>query len=639
MDATLPTDKLAQVKAEIELIEAERALAIIKRKSIPESAFPEFVDPYEYLRDDGFWFPIGGQRPDLRGDREKGMDVPLFRSEQELAYFRSIGRTLCRESLPAINAVKTLTNYTIGTGFKFSAQPAQTFADDEQAKKLSSWVQKCLDTFLHDNKFLGDMDRELSTRERRDGEWFLHLDRDGAKTQARIIEPSCVTEPEKANELCNHYGDCCGSPCNWSFGIHTLNRDPTKPLGYHVVYDGVGNDWEYLPANEVVHGKARTVDRNVKRAVSEFYPADKDLRNAHKLLSNMVGGATIQAAIALLRKHSGNATQAQVESLRSSSAYATYNQPLPGGGTRQKHVQKFDLGTVIDHGNIEYQAGPLGAGQAAEGFVSVLQAGLRYVGILWSMPEYMMTSDASNGTYASLLAADTPFVKARESDQQYAVSQFTDIAWKVIRNAFDGGYFSPLGLSWEQIEHLIELKLGPPRVSSRDIQAETASDGVLVDRRIMSRRTAASRNNLDYDQEKANIEKEDEDPLNQAGGLMGGFSQNQDPDDDSQDSDEYDVAESYDESKHPRDHGKFATKAARRKARLEDKATRAGEIAAHHEGLASEHEKNNRPNRAKKRRQFAAKWRDRAEKLMMRSQVKESAVYLAAAQLLWEGYP
>ena len=75
--------------------------------------------------------------------------------------------------------------------------------------------------------------------------------------------------------------------------------------------------------------------------------------------------------------------------------------------------------------------------------LSKFQAALRYVGVRWNMPEYMISGDASNANLASALVAEAAFrQRPREADQPVYLNAFRELFWKVLRIRFDAGAFS-----------------------------------------------------------------------------------------------------------------------------------------------------------------------------------------------------
>jgi hypothetical protein len=132
------------------------------------------------------------------------------------------------------------------------------------------------------------------------------------------------------------------------------------------------------------------------------------------------------------------------------------------------------------------------------------QAVLRSIGLRWTIPEYLISGDASNASYASTLVAESPFVKAREADQQYFRRHLQSLCWKVLRLAWRQGAFDHLGVPFETLLDRLTIQIGVPAVASRDLQALARTHELQLRLGLLSRRTAAAQAGLDFDQEQRN---------------------------------------------------------------------------------------------------------------------------------------
>ena len=441
---------------------------------------------------------------DRRGDRARGEDASIFRTEHDLAEIRSVGNFFASKSAGGVGPLAALSNYTFGQGFSFTAQAAEFVG--EVSEDLIETVQRVINGFVERNRFHGVADREADNRARRHGEALLVLEPTvGGQADLRFAEPSQLTEPSAPRAIENWLAgsgrvDCESFASSWSFGVHTQDCRFDKPFGYHFLWNETGTDWDYLTVDRVQHIK-RNVDSCVKRGVSDFLAAQEFLLHSEKLLRNTAVGSAIQAAIAYIVQHASGVTRDGVESQRSEKATRVTNVPTAGGGQRPVYRRPFLPGTVqeISAGK-QYLPGPLGSERAPR-FIEVIQAALRYVGTRWSMPEYMISGDASNANLASSLVAEAPFVKAREADQLFYSIHFRDLLWKVLKIAFQAGRFHGMVESFSQLQELIFLKIDPPSVASRDPLKEAQTNKVYVDAGAMSVSTMAQKAGLDYQAE------------------------------------------------------------------------------------------------------------------------------------------
>ncbi len=502
----------------LETEQAQAATALLrqaKTRHVSES-WGAFVDPLEWLKDD----PSFGRRfgpLSHANDRLDGRDRPVIETEHDLAVIRGAARLLA-ESVPVAQGVlKNLTNYCIGTGFHYKAvardadAAATAAAADKNApaaandRRLVAAVQATIDEFLETNDWVGDFERELFLRSRRDGEFFLALfPQPGGRAAARVIEPEQIAEPQNPRALEDWLGT--ETPSSWTFGIHTDAGDVNSVRGYHVIWDDAGNDWDYLSADVVEHAKLN-VDRNVKRGISDFYAVRGHLEGVEKLLRNAREGAAIQAAIAFIREHVPGATQGQIQSLATGGAIASYTQPIKTG-SRIRYISKYEPGTVLDVAQgMQYKPGPLGSAHAPN-FIAIEQAVLRAIGVRWCMPEYMISGDASNANYASTMVAESPFVKACQAEQQFYKVRFRRILWKVLRLAARAGRFVHLNADFETLRGRVCLQIEAPAIAVRDQLSEAQTAELEHKHGILSLHTWAALAGRDYDTERKHLAAE-----------------------------------------------------------------------------------------------------------------------------------
>jgi hypothetical protein len=464
-------------------------------------AWGDVVDRREFLTDD----PSFGITSSLAApfttidDRASGRLRPVYETEADLARIRAGARNLGLLTGLASGALDALANYTLSSGFAVKAQISRA-ADTVDQPALAEAVQACLDEFLDENDFTGGLDRELHHKSREDGEAFLVLTSQPAdRVRCRFIEPDQVTQPAAPRPIEEWLGIGEEFPSCWTFGVHARAGEADSPLGYHVVYDASGRDWDYLPAARVEHIK-RNVPRSAKRGVSDFHAICGDIEREARLRRNMAEGAALQAAIAWILQAPSGSTQAQIQGLGSGDLFAQYQKPVHSG-TKTQNVQRYPPGTVLKPSpGLEYKPGPLGADRNS-GFELVGQYVLRSIGVRWNMPEYLISGDASNANYASALVAESPFVKAREADQQFYRRHVDSLLWKVLRLAWQAGRFA--SVPWAVLVRSIDLKLDLPKVATRDPLKAAQTAEIELRMGTVSRRTVASEAGRDFDAERA----------------------------------------------------------------------------------------------------------------------------------------
>jgi capsid protein len=423
-----------------------------------------FVDPADAVCDvDGdAWNRLGAG---LCAGTQSG--VP-FANEQELAQIRAQCRALAVSNEFAINGHENRISYIVGSGHVYRAVAKR----GREFGPLISETQAVIDEFVHLNHW-HQRQREIVHRKDRDGECFLRMFAapDGTM-RVRFVEPDQVASPTAR----------LADPAA-RLGVQTDPDDVETVLGYWI-------DGRLIDASEIQHRKAN-VDANVRRGLPLFFPVRKNLRRAEKLLRNMSVVSEIQSAIAVIRKHKA-ATAAGLEQFVASQADLSVTNSATG---RTSHYQRYAPGTILDAAagtEYEFPAAGIDAGR----YVAVLQAELRAIASRLVMPEFMLSSDASNANYASTMVAEGPAVKMFERLQHDMIEDDIDLLWRVLRHAVEGGRLPAEALL------LVDIRGIPPRLAVRDRLKDAQADQILVRNGAMSVQTMAMRHGLDPEQEQ-----------------------------------------------------------------------------------------------------------------------------------------
>ncbi|NLS92034.1 MAG: phage portal protein [Planctomycetaceae bacterium] len=337
----------------------------------------------------------------------------------------------------------------------------------EPCEQLVADVQSLLDDFVHINRW-HQRQQEIVRRRDRDGEAFLRLfvDADGM-THLRFIEPEQIAAPTGSEN----------DPAV-TFGIRTDLADVETVLDYCV-------DETWIDASCIQHRKAN-VDANVKRGLPLFYPVRKNLRRAEKVLRNMSVVAEIQSAIAIIRKHASG-TRGSIEQFVQNGADVTRVNPATG---RTSHFRRYAPGTILDaFADTDYQF-PAAAIDAAR-YVEVLQAELRAVAARLVMPEFMLSSNASNANYASTMVAEGPAVRMFQRLQHDLITDDLALFDRVLRAAVHAGRLSHDALT------AVTVQATPPNLAVRDRLREAQADQILVRNGAMTAEMMARRNGVE----------------------------------------------------------------------------------------------------------------------------------------------
>lgn len=494
------------------------------------------IDPMEAYRDgDETWLPMGsgftgGGTTGPSGNMRLGLLTSGFDSELELSMARDEMRYLAGTNPFAINAHENRISYIVGDGHTYDvavkhtramkrAKKAQKAAerakeqaendrlrkaqfglagegvddlppppkngtkdgaaDDvdaeaEAAESAADQAQEIVDSFVDENDWHARQ-QETVYRLDRDGEVFLRLfpGADGM-LRVRFVEPGHVTTPmEKMNDP------------TVRFGIQFDPEDAETALGYWI-------KGEYVEAQFIQHRKASTVDRTTPRGVPLMFGVRQYLRRAAKNVLNISAKIDVISAIALIRKHAG--TKAGVGSTVSSTAQ--YQQVDARSG-QTTYARRFTPGTILDAPNtVEYEAPSVdGVDQLAAG----VALNLRTIASRLVMPEFMLTSDASNANYASTMVAEGPSVKSFERLQKRQSCWDVELLWKAMEA---GG----MGDAVEQ-KKKFEIRVGMPTIISRDDKAKAEENKIYFDDGILSPQEWASQIGIDYEKNQAEIEE------------------------------------------------------------------------------------------------------------------------------------
>lgn len=543
--------QLGDLRDELEAIALKREVRCAKAALEAERQLMEgwgdLVDPTEYLRDD----PTFDYRPiapvSQRSDRAQGQNRPVFETEADLAIIRGTGRLLHDAFPTAQCALDNLVSYVLLNGFTYKAE-AQPGCPDGLAKE----VQAVIRDFQQLNRWR-PKEKEAFIRAHRDGEALLALfPLPEGRARLRIIEPAQNTEPADPR-IIEDWLTGTGQldvfdlpPASWSFGVHSNDKHHEDVYGYYCQWRDNEADWDYIPAAQMCHIKLN-VDENVKRGVSDFYAVQQYLTNTGKLDRNVALGAAILSAIIGIREHAQGITRSQVDNLVQNDAWRVRTSVAPSGVRRNLYTQKIEPGSWLNvpYGQ-QYKQSPLANQGVGQAFVTIKQALLRTIGTKWSMPEYLISGDASNANYASTMVAESPFVRFSQRKQGDFSDHYGDLHWKVIRIAYVAGRFAAYGVeSFEQLQAYIDLKIETPIVQARERDRETNRRKVLHDDGVISTETWAGEEGYDHEQEKARGAKRVQMTL--PGLPPRGTGQST-------------VIEGWDPSKHPRDaHGRFVT--------------------------------------------------------------------------------
>lgn len=468
----------AKLRREIAFTESHTAL------------FGSFVDPIDRLIDPEsgqLWHPVGvgGVR---KRNTQGGVYDFAFHTQYDYDISLSLSRQLALRNEFAINIIENRKSYVVGDGLHYSvaARPGQEITEKEKMT-----AQDVIDQFIEAEEWQ-ELEQELVERRDRDGEFFLRsfFLPEEPYLAVRTIEPEEVRSPNGKD----------GPAENPQFGVEHVPGDQQTPVQYWV------ND-EPVPAHEIEHVKAN-VDRSVTRGIPSFFAVHKNLKRAEKLLRNMSAVATIQASIAYVRKYT-NASKSAVKKFVDDKSDVR----IVGPAGKERRYERHQPRVLHVPRGQDFES-PIHAIDASK-YVMVLQAELRAIAARFQMPEFMLTSDASNANFASTMVSEGPAVKAFKRLQGIFTRFGCRIMKRVIGSAIVAGVLPADFL--ERAKVVGEA----PTVASRDTLKENQAKRIKNEAGVMSKKTWQQTEGLDPETEEKNLEAERE--------AFGGFDPNANP--------------------------------------------------------------------------------------------------------------
>lgn len=485
--------RLARLEAEAQLLEAWGVE--------PSPGYPTpYLDPFDFQR---FGWGVGGfaagggiNSAGNRTSRQDGADRPFFWSETDLERSRGLARWLATKNMLAVGALNALKNFTVKQGYQYACVAAKGWANDPVAQQLAEQVQRLIDQFSLLNG-LPRRERSAFLRSRRDGETLVRFfDQGDGTTFVRFVLPEQLRQP-------------LGSPSNWSYGIETDAQDIETPLRYALDYNG-DEDFCYVPADEIAHLKLN-VDEEVKRGLSDFYCTSDAFDETSKLLRNMRITAGVQSAVAWYERFMSASSDAlsTLGGKRKDLNRPQVQHPFSG---RTLDYEHFEPGQVrLINGNREFLPAPLA--QNTSQHISIAASSMRALGVRWNLPEFIISGDASNNNFASILIAGSPFVNSVECEQDEYSLFFLRWRWTAVRNAARARLFrvGTRVFSFAEIQQLVEIHATPPSVAISNKGEETERDHRDLAARVVS--IQHLREKRGYDNDKIRQELAEEPPV------------------------------------------------------------------------------------------------------------------------------
>ncbi len=451
-------------------------------------------DPVEQMYDVGagntspLQFP---PPPYFRKSVNRGEDIPVYTSEQHLGMLRDVSRLLCSTSEYAISALENRVSYLVGQGLQYQVKGRHgRNVPDEYIDRVQNLI-----SVFHEYNGLDEIERESVWRMDVDGEAFIRLfPQDNGLLKVRFVEPELVTSSANGKDYTGTH----------NFGIECEEDDIEDVKGYWVVERPLVSRQPILvDQKEVIHLKAGNY-RSAKRGRPLFYAVSRNLKRIEELMGSLSAMAKARAKIALIRRLRGG-TPAAIEKLRAAVTATTATNSQTGQTT---NIEQFQDGTILTSSdNIEYEMP--GANTGAGEFVEVLKAELRGVAARVVMPEWMLTSNATDmGAYTSSLVAEAPSTRMFLRTQKYLRQKFGEGRIGVRKSLISRYLEHCIETGWLDDTYLssIEIKAVAPSIVVHDKEGEANVNKQYFDMGVKSKATIRGEIGLDNKTEDKNFE-------------------------------------------------------------------------------------------------------------------------------------
>lgn len=329
-------------------------------------------------------------------------------------------------------------------------------------------------------------------------------------------------------EMLLRFFDAGPDECHWRFvdpekiaEVVTAPGDSECIVGFKLKKKDGSTETEHVDAADCVWRKIGT-DSNEKRGLPYLFSCAVDVKRGGQWINDMGLLMHIRTAIGLIRRHKG-AAPSQISAFADTKKTGT-SSVTDSGTSRSIRRQKLRGGSIVDTGNTEYEyLEPNIDLRALVGYPR--EIGLRLVQAT-GLAEYLVRGDASNSALASLVITETPSAMEIEFQQDEIAELEIEVRMRELEWAVRWGVVSfaasPEGAAGGDssrrlsatpivIDEIAEaVTVSMPRYPRRERDKDVKADMDLVAAKIMSNDTAATRDGLDGDEEKAKIAEQED---------------------------------------------------------------------------------------------------------------------------------
>lgn len=443
----------------------------------------DFVDPRgRFPREEGF---LSGHLDVDVTQRRRGAPYVAFQTLEELREIWSLSRHIADRNAWAVGAIRGLGGYLIRSGMTSNAVLRPGVDETERTKGYVKAVQAELDAFDADAVW-PEMEIEILRRAIVHGEAPVRCFSDNGADDESILQVRFI----EAEQIVNPPQEPDGP--EWAFGVQADPEDQQTFTAFGINYSGEVDDHEVVPAGEIEQYKTDNVGRAVRRGLSDFFPVSENVEELRKLLRAMRKGGTLLASIAWWEKFA-TATKSEVQAMEEGLATLKAQRATGVQGTQRQEVRyrQIDPGAIIKT-DADREVVPPPLAQNTPHFAELVRLCRMAFSHRWNIPESFW--DASNGAFASLTVAESPFVVTAEQQQWFYARRHRRIKIRAVKHAIKKGRLP------EDVLGYVDVEVAPaPLVVRNQQEAATVASTRLKDG-VTSPQRVAQENGEDWEQ-------------------------------------------------------------------------------------------------------------------------------------------
>lgn len=425
--------------------------------------------------------PLPGERITVAGAGAGADRQAPFADLSGLFAIQAAARYLADENPYTCGMLGVLGSYVVGTGFSYRVVAREGYGIDKATLQRG---QDVIDRW-RDTERWWEWETELFRRAHRDGEEGRRFFPKSDRLVFRPIEPEhCVDPPGLA-----------AGQRDWTHGMRHNPDDTYERISYWISYSGDPAKGAEIPADQI-DWNTSNVDRCFERGLSDFFVIRDVAPDLMKLLTNVVRGAQVLAAIAWIESQASGTLRSEVQAMAELEAVTTRT----NAQGQTEYFQHLKPGSRIrTNAGKTYNPAPLAANTM--NFVEIVRLVRQALGVRWSGHE-ILTGDASNGNYSSMVVAESPFVHRCQEEQWLQSQRHRRTMMRVLRHAeaMGGPHGLPPGFC-----DAADVAVEPPPIVVRNTLAEAQTNEVRMRLGYLSPQTAADKDGYNYETEQAFI--------------------------------------------------------------------------------------------------------------------------------------